>query len=1140
MKKLKKPMIYRLGLDLGATSIGWAIVRLNQPKVAETAQAHEAVAQGKLKPSSIVTMGVRLFPDGRTDKDKTSLAVARRLARGARRRRDRVIARKNRLLDALMVAGFMPSIAETEARRELVDMNPYEIRARALNEAVHPHEIGRAIFHMAVRRGFKSNRKSDKSNTDTGNLKQAIFKTRQAIADLGMRTLGEWLAAKYELHAKGEFLRNRDIKADNAKPNAKKEYRLYIDRQMIEDEFDLIWATQAGFAPAVYTAELGHKLKDVLLFQRPLKSKKGEVGRCTLEPEEPRAALALPSVQQFRIYQELNHLRIKGSARINEADRALTLAERDALAAMLEKTDKLSLTALKKALGLSSAAELSIESSRKELRGNATSIKLASPACFGAAWHGLDLAVQDALVNAMIEAQDDAALLAELREGWPQLMQGLSAEQEQAVVDAVLPDGYGKLSSKALATVLPALKSDVMTYDKAVLAGGYDHHSQVGGVYETGEVNMPELPYYGQPLRRHVSFGTGKVGDADEIRYGKIGNPTVHIGLNQLRKVVNAIIKKYGNPTEIVVEVARDLKLSQKKIDELNKENRENEKKNEAYRQEIVGAGLTPSSHYLQKVRLWHALSATPANRKCVFTGRAMALHDVLSNATEIEHLLPYSRTLDDTRANKTICFVEANRIKGDRSPWEAFGERKVAGYDWADILARAANFANKRTRDRFAEDAMAKFNDENEFLARALNDTAYLSKMAKEYLMCVVPKPENVRVIPGQMTEKIRRALGLNQVLVDLGDEARKLAAAQGATLEEGEDGEGANLAANLESDTNAEPADDKAEAAPETEAEKARKGEVAAEKNRNDHRHHAIDALVVALTDQGLLASFQRESKYQQHYAQKSVVARKMRPPFPEVDKHGVMLNDAECRQAFRARVKEKVAQITVSHKRDHGYQGQMMEETSWSPKDKRGNVAIAFSPKKGNRFKTHDRQRLDESGQPLAFKKYVGGSNYAIEITATLDKKGQPKWEGTVLSTYDAYKIVQKGRAAGLSLAEAEKGLRHPTLAQNGQPLVMRLMINDVVAMNTASGRCLYRVVKMASTGTISFTPLHEANVNARDIARNNYNKDLKAGKDVSGLDPSLHIAYVFKTASSLQKAGARVVSVSPIGDVQYLKG
>jgi hypothetical protein len=931
-------------------------------------------------------------------------------------------------------------------------------------------------------------------------------------------------------------LRNRDIKADNAKPNAKKEYRLYIDRQMIEDEFDLIWATQAGFAPAVYTAELGHKLKDVLLFQRPLKSKKGEVGRCTLEPEEPRAALALPSVQQFRIYQELNHLRIKGSAQINAPDRALTLAERDGLAAMLEKTDKLTVTGLKKALGLSSAAELSIESSRKELRGNATSIKLASPACFGAAWHGLDLAVQDAVVNAMIEAQDDAALLAELREGWPQLMQGLSAEQEQAVVDAVLPDGYGKLSSKALATVLPALKSDVMTYDKAVLVAGYDHHSQVGGVYETGEVNMPELPYYGQPLRRHVSFGTGKVGDADEIRYGKIGNPTVHIGLNQLRKVVNAIIKKYGNPTEIVVEVARDLKLSQKKIDELNKENRENEKKNEAYRQEIVGAGLTPSSHYLQKVRLWHALSATPANRKCVFTGRAMALHDVLSNATEIEHLLPYSRTLDDTRANKTICFVEANRIKSDRSPWEAFGERKVAGYDWADILARAANFANKRTRDRFAEDAMAKFNDENEFLARALNDTAYLSKMAKEYLMCVVPKPENVRVIPGQMTEKIRRALGLNQVLVDLGDEARKLAAAQGATLEEGEDGEGANLAANLESDTNAEPADDKAEVAPETEAEKARKGEVAAEKNRNDHRHHAIDALVVALTDQGLLASFQRESKYQQHYAQKSVVARKMRPPFPEVDKHGVMLNDAECRQAFRARVKEKVAQITVSHKRDHGYQGQMMEETSWSPKDKRGNVAIAFSAKKGNRFKTHDRQPLDESGHPLAFKKYVGGSNYAIEITATLDKKGQPKWEGTVLSTYDAYKIVQKGRAAGLSLAEAEKGLRHPTLAQNGQPLVMRLMINDVVAMNTASGRCLYRVVKMGVTGQVLFAPLHEANVNARNEARKNYDKDKASGKAV--IDPSLHFAYISKTAGTLQKAGTRLVSVSPIGEVQFL--
>ncbi len=96
----------------------------------------------------------------------------------------------------------------------------------------------------------------------------------------------------------------------------------------------------------------------------------------------------------------------------------------------------------------------------------------------------------------------------------------------------------------------------------------------------------------------------------------------------------------------------------------------------------------------------------------------------------------------------------------------------------------------------------------------------------------------------------------------------------------------------------------------------------------------------------------------------------------------------------------------------------------------------------------------------------------------------------------------------------------------------------MINDVVAMNTANGRCLYRVVKMGSDGKIVFAPLHEANVNARDIARNNYNKDLKAGKDASGLDPSLHFAYTFKMASSLQKVGGRLVSVSPIGEVQVV--
>ena len=100
----------------------------------------------------------------------------------------------------------------------------------------------------------------------------------------------------------------------------------------------------------------------------------------------------------------------------------------------------------------------------------------------------------------------------------------------------------------------------MVTYDKAVVLAGFAHHSNISSA-ASGEI-LPELPYYGLAMQRHVGFGTGKLEDSDEKRYGKIANPTVHIALNQVRIVVNALIKKYGHPSEVIVELARDLKQS--------------------------------------------------------------------------------------------------------------------------------------------------------------------------------------------------------------------------------------------------------------------------------------------------------------------------------------------------------------------------------------------------------------------------------------------------------------------------------------------------------------------------------------------------------------------------------------------------
>ena len=135
-------MKYRLGLDLGTNSLGWAAVNLDEEN----------------KPSGILDMGARIFPDGRNPKDKSSLATQRRVPRGSRRRRDRYLERRDDLMGTLIACGLMP--AGEDERKQIERLDPYGLRARALDHAVSPHELGRALFHLNQRRGFKSNRKA--------------------------------------------------------------------------------------------------------------------------------------------------------------------------------------------------------------------------------------------------------------------------------------------------------------------------------------------------------------------------------------------------------------------------------------------------------------------------------------------------------------------------------------------------------------------------------------------------------------------------------------------------------------------------------------------------------------------------------------------------------------------------------------------------------------------------------------------------------------------------------------------------------------------------------------------------------------------------------------------------------------------
>ena len=268
---------------------------------------------------------------------------------------------------------------------------------------------------------------------------------------------------------------------------------------------------------------------------------------------------------------------------------------------------------------------------------------------------------------------------------------------------------------------------------------------------------------------------------------------------------------------------------------------------------------------------------------------------------------------------------------------------------------------------------------------------------------------------------------------------------------------------------------------------------------KNRNDHRHHAVDACVIGVTDHAFMQRLATASARAYEQGVDRLISG-FEPPWP----------------TYRDHVVRAIDNILVSHKPDHGYQKAMQEDTAHGIR-KDGTINPSRSSSKKNITFVNPisepgqerRHGVDAEGKPLPYKGYVGGSNYCIEIFK--DEKG--KWASEVISTFDAYQIVRKGGGAkrGVSL------LRNKEYAQNGRPLVMRLMIDDMVKMDVKDfdPRTVFRVATISANGQVFMAPINEANVDAR-------NRDKE--------DP---FKYVSKYAGSFKKARARKVTVSSIG-------
>ena len=817
---------YRLGLDIGTNSIGWCVLQLSDDD----------------QPIGIIRAGSRIFSDGRSPKTLASLAADRRAARQMRRRHDRVLKRQARFMDGLVRFGLMPN--DDGERLALSALDPYELRRKGLDEPLTAFELGRALYHLAKRRGFKSSRKSKgEDENEAGKIAAAISKTRDSIEAAGCRTMGEYLAKR---HAQRDTVRARTT-ADG------KEYLLYTQRAMVAKEFDALWTAQAPHHQDVCTDEAHRYLRDTLLFQRPLLPV--QPGRCIFEIDEFREPLWSPLQQQFRVLQELNNLLVIEGLE----ERPLTLDERNILRDALYRKREMSFAAITKELKLPKGTRFNLESDkRKGLKGDVLASQMSAAEALGEAWFAMSLQRQRDLAE-LIDHIDDAEELKKRLLVAPWSFEAIVAAQ---LVKVRLPDDYGSLSRKALEKIVPILDAEVITYDKAAQKAGYNHSD-----FYSGEI-FERLPYYGEILRGYTS-PTPKAKDPSEQAFGKLANPTVHIGLNQLRQLVNEVIRRWGQPTEIIVELARDFGLSGQKRRDLEAEQKKNQDRNEDLNQRLARLRQRENRENRQRLMLWDELGREDANdRHCIYSGQRFSMNQLFDGSVEIDHILPFSRSLDDSLSNKVLCLARANRDKKNATPYEAFGH-SPSGYAWTEIEERASRLPKNKAK-RFKEHALQDFLGEKNFLDRHLTDTAYLSRVARQYLTAICP-PHKVWAATGRLTAMLRQKYGVNEIL------------------------------------------------------DPEHMG-----KNRDDHRHHAVDAAIIAVCNRSLI--------------QRVATAAKK----AEADGENRLLRSLDVPWVgFREELANVVSRIIVSHKPDHGREAGLHNDTNYGKRgepDARGAMLVS----------------------------------------------------------------------------------------------------------------------------------------------------------------------------------------------------
>lgn len=783
-----------LGLDLGSSSVGWAIIEENSDE------------QNK-----IIDIGCRIIPLSVDDSNQFSKGKTitknsdRTLKRTQRKGYDRYQLRRGNLLQMLKKCGMMYDSS-------LIGLKPLElwgIRARAAKEEISLQELGRVLMHLNQKRGYRSSKGDDYGDKKQSEYLQAIAARHKEIIEQNM-TIGEFFYNK--LLADSSFRCKEQI----------------FPRAAYVDEFDRIMSVQKRYNSAVLTDDVIDEIRNkIIYYQRPLKSCKHLVALCEMEAREmmvgdkvvmvgpkvaPRSA---PLSQVCRIWESINNIVVENRLR---EEYAISLEQKQAIFDFLNVNDCLKEKDLFKILGIAKNSGWRADKAvTNGLKGNFTRIAIAKALkgvenreqllYFNDELNGagyIDEETGEIVVNEkekhlnLYELWHTLYSISDQKELKSVLRKKYGIENEDALERLCKLDfvkmGYANKSSKAMRRILPYLKQG---YKYAVA-------SSLAGYKETS-------------LTKEENEQRELLAQIKPIAKGELRQPVVEKILNQMINVVNALMAKYGKFDEIRVELARELKQSRAEREDSTKAINENEAKNKKYAERIKEYGLSPTLSRVKKYKMWEETSET-----CIYCGKVVdAVQFLQGFEVEVEHIIPKSLLFDDSFSNKVCACRACNKEKNNRTAYDYM--KSKGEVEFQSYVDRVNDLYKQRkiSKTKYNKLLMPATEIPDDFINRELRETQYISKKAKEILNSVC---HNVVATSGSVTDFLRHIWGYDKVLHNLNlPQYRK-----------------GGLTERVE-----------VSHAGQTYIEER----IIGWSKRLDHRHHAIDALVIACTKQGYI---------------------------------------------------------------------------------------------------------------------------------------------------------------------------------------------------------------------------------------------------------------------------------------------